>query len=166
MRYMFARLRRGEEGFTLIELLVVVAIIALLSTFAAPKLFEAIKKSKAAPGQADLQTISSALDRYYMDNNTFPAALTAATSLKSGFLRSTTTFRNGYKQGYLYGTTAAKLGYVLIDLQGTTETSTITCGGTAYNVTTDPANGLSTIADLTDAHIIACVVPGASIVTH
>lgn len=123
-----ARLRRNEEGFTLIELLVVVAIIALLATFAVPKLFDAINKSKKAPGQADMQTISASLDRYYFDKDKYPLYVSGASAdpaavmnaLKGGYLKSATSFRNGYKQGYLYATSASGAGYLLIDMQGNT----------------------------------------------
>lgn len=167
MRYMLARLRQGEEGFTLIELLVVVAIIALLATFAAPKLFDAINRSKKAPGQADLQTISSALERYYMDSNAFPLSAAATeTALKGAYLKTGTTFLNGFKQGYLYGTTAAGGGYVLIDLQGTTAPVNITCNGNTYLIT-GSTTGLGMIANILAADINLCVAPtGSSMVTH
>ena len=118
-----AQLRRSQEGFTLIELLVVVAIIALLATFAVPKLFDAINKSKKAPGQADMQTISGALERFYLDSTTnrYPLAAVEA-DLKNGFLKAGTTFLNGFKQPYLYATHANGDGYILVDLQGTAYT--------------------------------------------
>lgn len=119
------RLRRRQKGFTLIELLVVVAIIGLLAAFAVPKLFDAINKSKKAPGQADMQTISAALDRFYMENPTGMTAYPTGNSqavrdaLAGGFLKAGTTYLNGFKQPYLYGTSPTGSGYVLIDLQGT-----------------------------------------------
>jgi len=167
VRYMLARLRQGEQGFTLIELLVVVAIIALLATFAAPKLFDAINRSKLAPGQADMQTISSALERYYMDSNAFPlTAVAAQTALRGAYLKTGTTFLNGFNQGYLYGTTATGGGYVLIDLQGATAPASITCNGNPY-VVTGSAGGLGTVATIAAADINSCEAPAnTSMVTH
>lgn len=125
-------LARAEEGFTLIELLVVVAIIALLASFAAPKLFEAMSKSKKAPGQADMQTISSALERYYFDLNNYPkyaaSTPTVATDLAASYLKSTTTYQNGYKKGYLYFSDTNGSYYVLVDPGNSTGAVTLTCG--------------------------------------
>ncbi|HWI64475.1 MAG TPA: prepilin-type N-terminal cleavage/methylation domain-containing protein [Symbiobacteriaceae bacterium] len=175
-----AQLRRSQEGFTLIELLVVVAIIALLATFAVPKLFDAINKSKKAPGQADMQTISGGLERFYLesDNGVYPTGTAAQVeaALKAGFLKSSTTFLNGFKQPYLYGTTTAGAGYVLIDLQGSGPsataggTVTVNCGAgpTAYTFTVPAsATGLVVNASIASADISTCVAPtGAAIIKN
>jgi type II secretion system protein G len=162
MKFMARRLSRSEEGFTLIELLVVVAIIALLATFAVPKLFDAINKSKKAPGQADLQTISGALERYYMDNNTYPtgAAATVQSNLTGTYIKNTTSFTNGFKQGYLYGTDSTGSGYVLIDTQGATvgATITVTCGANPYTFTPS-STGLSVNAAILTADLATCAAP-------
>jgi type II secretion system protein G len=152
------RLRRAEEGFTLIELLVVVAIIALLATFAVPRLFEAINKSKKAPGQADLQTISSALERYYFDNNAYPTGTAAQVqTAMAPYLKQTTTYKNGFSQGYFYGTnTDGKGGYVFIDAQGTTTAVASVCGSA---VTWTPDANFTVATTLTTAQITACATP-------
>lgn len=172
----FRQLRRSQEGFTLIELLVVVAIIALLATFAVPKLFDAINKSKKAPGQADMQTISGALERFYLENDAgqYPFA-NVDTALRNGFLKSTTTFLNGFKQPYLYGTSAAGAGYILIDLQGTGPSASaggnvvITCGA-GNNYTFVVPAGASTLvvnATIDPAHLSNCVAPtGATLIKN
>lgn len=170
-----AQLRRSQEGFTLIELLVVVAIIALLATFAVPKLFDAINKSKKAPGQADMQTISGALERFYLDstNSAYPTA-TVDTALRNGYLKASTTFLNGFKQPYLYGTTSVGAGYFLIDLQGTGPaadaggTVTVTCGSNSYTFTV-PANATSLVvnATVTATDLPNCAAPtGAAIIKN
>jgi type II secretion system protein G len=120
---------KATRGFTLIELLVVVAIIGLLAAFAVPKLFEAINKAKAAPGQADMQTISAALERFYFEKGYYPkgANFVALKSDLTTYLKSSTKFANGYGKGYFYGTNANGTGYVLIDYKDTTATFTLTC---------------------------------------
>lgn len=148
------QLRRSEQGFTLIELLVVVAIIALLATFAAPKLFDAINKSKKAPGQADLQTISSALERYYMDNNAYPSTLAALTP---DYLKSTTTFVNGFKKGYFYGTTPTGDAYIVIDAVNESTAVAAVCASPTVSWT--PGAGSVSSTGLTQPLINACAAP-------
>lgn len=160
---------KKNEGFTLIELLVVVAIIALLATFAVPKLFEAINKSKAAPGQADMNTISSGLERYYMDNSTFPIGATAAaisSELSGGYLKANTSYLNGWKHGYIYVSDSAGSYYVLIDAGNTPSTTSLTlsCGTTAVTqAVTTGASGLSVVQSSTIT--AAKVAEGCSITT-
>lgn len=127
------RLRKAQGGFTLIELLVVVAIIALLATFAVPKLFDAINKSKKAPGQADLNTISSALERHYFDNTEYPNGTDAddiMTALKGGYVKSGTTFVNGFGKGYVYFSNAAGSFYVVVDPRNYSGDLYVKCGTT------------------------------------
>lgn len=170
-----AQLRRSQGGFTLIELLVVVAIIALLATFAVPKLFDAINKSKMAPGQADMQTISGALERYYLDSttNAYPTTGVDA-ALRNGYVKGGTSFLNGFKQPYLYGTSSTGSGYILIDLQGTAytpgtaKTVDVTCGSSTvtFNVPAS-ATGLVVVNNIAAADLASCAAPtGAAIVKN
>lgn len=175
MTNLIKRLQKGQEGFTLIELLVVVAIIALLATFAVPKLFEAINKSKKAPGQADMQTISAALERFYLDSDAgiYPFA-NVTTALGNGYLKSTTTYMNGFKQPYLYGTTATGSGYILIDMQGVpftiagaNSTVVVTCGANTHTftyVTATPT--LAVNAAIPAADLPNCVAPAGAVLVR
>ena len=61
-------------GFTLIEMLVVVAIIATLAAMIAPKILDRASDAKVTSTKANIQTISSALDMYKLDNFTYPSA--------------------------------------------------------------------------------------------
>jgi type II secretion system protein G len=114
-----------QGGFTLIELLVVLSIVGLLAAFAVPRLYSAINRAKATTGQVDLQIITTALERYRVDTYSYPDGDDAdqvVAALRGGYLKPTTTFRNGYNQGYLYlvsqdGLLDAK-SFWLIDLQG------------------------------------------------
>ncbi len=60
-------------GFTLIELLIVVAIIAILAAIAVPNFLEAQIRSKVARVKADQRSLATALETYFIDNNSYPA---------------------------------------------------------------------------------------------
>lgn len=65
----------GERGFTLVELLVAVAVILLLTAFAAPSIHAAMVRSRAAQVKQDLQAIQTALERHYLDHSFYPIQL-------------------------------------------------------------------------------------------
>lgn len=158
LRWLLNRLQSEEKGFTLIELLVVVAIIALLATFAMPRLFDAITKAKETPGQADLQTIAAALDRYFFDKNVYPTDLDDLTA--EGYLKKSTTFVNGFKLGYFYGSNGT--GYILVDPKGLEEDVNV-CG-----VAWTPGKNPVSNDTLSSADIDACgaVHAGMVVVTY
>jgi type II secretion system protein G len=64
---------RGHKGFTLIELLIVVAIIAILAAIAIPNFLAAQVRSKVSRAKAESQSLATALEAYYIDNNVYPA---------------------------------------------------------------------------------------------
>lgn len=67
--------RRKGQGFTLIELIVVMLIIAMLATLAVPRYFGSVQKSRDAVLKENLALMRGALDKYYGDNDKYPAAL-------------------------------------------------------------------------------------------
>ena len=67
---------RKDEGFTLIELLVVIAILGILAAVAVPRVAGAVDKAKTSESKANLSVVESALERYYVDNGSYPADLT------------------------------------------------------------------------------------------
>ncbi len=65
---------RQSNGFTLIELLVVIAVIGLLSSVIMASLNSARAKARDAKRRQDLIQIRTALEMYYNDNLSYPAA--------------------------------------------------------------------------------------------
>ena len=61
------------KGFTLIELLIVVAIIAILAAIAVPNFLEAQTRAKVSRVKADLRSLATGIESYYIDNNDYPA---------------------------------------------------------------------------------------------
>jgi len=59
-------------AFTLIELLIVVAIIGILAAIAVPNFINAQVRAKVARAQADMRSISTALETYRIQYNTYP----------------------------------------------------------------------------------------------
>ena len=66
---------RESAAFTLIELLIVVAIIAILAAIAVPNFLEAQTRARVARVQADLRSMSVALESYRVDSNEYPPGL-------------------------------------------------------------------------------------------
>jgi len=64
--------RFRKFGFTLIELLIVVAIIAILAAIAVPNFLEAQTRSKVSRARADMRTVATALESYFVDTNRYP----------------------------------------------------------------------------------------------
>jgi len=60
-----------KNGFTLIELLIVVAIIGVLAAIAVPNFLNAQMRAKVSRVQADMKALSTALEQYFLDYNTY-----------------------------------------------------------------------------------------------
>lgn len=71
-----------KRGFTLIELLVVIAIIGILSSVIVASLTTARQKARDAKRVAEMDSISKALELYYIEANSYPP------TTPSGFIGS------------------------------------------------------------------------------
>ncbi|MBN2326132.1 MAG: prepilin-type N-terminal cleavage/methylation domain-containing protein [Candidatus Omnitrophica bacterium] len=60
-----------KNGFTLIELLIVVAIIGILAAIAVPNFLNAQIRAKISRTQADMKAVSTALEQYFLDHNSY-----------------------------------------------------------------------------------------------
>ena len=71
-------MKQNTKGFTLIEILVVVAIIAILAAIAFPSYQEQVVKTRRADAQGALMSLSNAMERYYVQNNSYVGAAVGA----------------------------------------------------------------------------------------
>lgn len=65
--------RRIVRGFTLIEVLVVVVIIGILAAVVAPRIFDKPGEARQVRARADIQSLSTALNMYRLDNFNYPS---------------------------------------------------------------------------------------------
>lgn len=65
--------RRAERGYSLLEVLVVLSIIALIATFAGPRIFAQLDRSKATSARIQIQSLSSALETMRLDIGRYPS---------------------------------------------------------------------------------------------
>lgn len=68
------RNRKGEAGYSLLEILIVLAIMGLLATMVAPRLFTQLDKSKVTAAKAQAKSLRLALDAYKLDTGNYPKA--------------------------------------------------------------------------------------------
>jgi general secretion pathway protein G len=73
--------RTPNVGFSLLELLVVVAIIALLTSYVAPRMRGQLSKGEQATARAQIDALVKALEAYRMDTGHYPAASVGLSAL-------------------------------------------------------------------------------------
>lgn len=100
-----------KKGFTIIELLVVIAVIAILVGIALPRFKGMQDEGNIAKAKAELRTLQSAIESYYIhNNNAYPATGSSAlqTALASAMPSIIT-----YVPTDPFSSTGADYGYVL-----------------------------------------------------
>lgn len=65
--------RRGREGFTLIELMVVIVILGVLAGLIVPQFMDEPQKARVVKAKLQMESISTALKKFYIDNGFYPA---------------------------------------------------------------------------------------------
>jgi general secretion pathway protein G len=61
-------------GFTLVEMLVVLAIIALVIGLVGPRVLSSLANAKVKTAQIQIESLSNALEVYYLDNGRYPTS--------------------------------------------------------------------------------------------
>ena len=111
----------GEAGFTLIEMLVVITIIGLIMGLVGPRVLNYLAESKVKTAKIQIESLSAAIDLYYLDNGHYPAAsdgLDALVRRPAGdsswngpYLKTTTTPADPWGHPYVYKTPAEHAPY-------------------------------------------------------
>lgn len=70
---------KNEQGFTLIEMIGVIAVIAILASMVAPKIFSTIQDAKINALTSAVKTYGSAVTKYYADLGTLQPLNAAGT---------------------------------------------------------------------------------------
>ena len=73
--------RRGQAGFTLVEMLVVITIIGLIMGLVGPRVLNYLSESKVKAARIQIESLSAALDLFYLDNGRYPATSEGLTAL-------------------------------------------------------------------------------------
>lgn len=76
--------KQRQRGFTMIEMIGVLAVIAILASIVAPKIFTAINDAKINSFAANIQAVQTATIGYYKDVGTLPANESALLTKPSG----------------------------------------------------------------------------------
>ena len=63
----------NDSGFSMVEIMIVVVIIAILSGLAATQFMGQLDKTKVDAARADINTFSTALEAYRLNNDTYPS---------------------------------------------------------------------------------------------
>ncbi|MEO1279192.1 MAG: type II secretion system protein [Planctomycetota bacterium] len=83
---MVGMLRTRRAGFSLIELVIVIAILGILAAVAVPRMSRGAAGATSSRLRADLATMRSALELYYVEhNNTYPAVADFENALVNQF---------------------------------------------------------------------------------
>jgi len=63
----------AQRGFTLLEVMVVIVILGIMATFIGQNIFNQVHKARWQKAKTDINTMSSALDLYQLDNFNYPS---------------------------------------------------------------------------------------------
>ncbi len=79
---------KNQKGFTLIELMIVIAIIGILAAIAIPQFSAYRKRSYNSAAQSDLKNATTAQEAYFVDEQTYAAAVASLIGTTFGLYTS------------------------------------------------------------------------------
>lgn len=71
------KVARNRKGFSLLELLAVVVILGIIAAIVVPRVTVSSDTAKQKVNDHTAATLNSAIERYYVDNGSWPTALSA-----------------------------------------------------------------------------------------
>jgi len=122
----------GESGFTLVEMLVVITIIGLIMALVGPRVLTYLSESKVKAARIQIESFSSALDLFYLDNGRFPSSseglsalvqrpATAAAAWNGPYLKTATVPADPWGRPYVYRAPADHAPYEIASFGSTGE---------------------------------------------
>jgi type II secretion system protein G len=128
--------KKSVRGFTLIELLIVIAIIGILASIVLVSLSQARAKAKDARMAANIKSVQTALDTYYIDNGYYVSspdavldtALTAA--LVPTYIRTIPLSESSWGPFRYYNAGQNPAAFYAIRIPYETKPDCYVCGGT------------------------------------
>lgn len=92
----------NQKGFATLEVILMIVIIGILATVAIPRFGDMKTKANTAKIQADLSTLDSAIEIYFMENGTYPDG-ESITTLKD-YIKDVDNLKPPTGKAYINGT--------------------------------------------------------------
>jgi general secretion pathway protein G len=120
------RRSRGHDqrGFTLVEMLVVITIIGLIMALVGPRVLNYLSESKVKAAKIQIQSFSSALDLFYLDEGRYPSTaeglvalvkpVAGLTAWNGPYLRSGVVPDDPWGKPYAYRSPGERSSYEII----------------------------------------------------
>lgn len=89
----------GQKGFATLEVILMVMVIGILASIAVPRFTNITTRANTAKIQADLSTIDTAIEVYYMEHGEYPKATDDITALDA-YIRGASDLKP--PKGYAY----------------------------------------------------------------
>jgi len=107
------RKKTVRKGFTMVELMAVLIILGLLATLVGTKVLKQIENAKFATTKANLKTLHTAVQHFFMDTQRFPTEEEGLQILvesmgdiegydPDGYLEETEIPKDGWKNEFIY----------------------------------------------------------------